>query len=89
MFRLQQTTPRIPLPILLQPYAAICVLVFQTHAQETQSLASSEQQKNDSYFVKHAARSPENGEGANDFLKLFNQSNRSIVILASWTIRDG
>ena len=63
MFRLQQTSLHIPLPTLLQQYAAICALVFQMHVPETQSLASSDQLKNDLYFVKHAARSPENGKG--------------------------
>jgi hypothetical protein len=86
MFRPPPITPPIPLPTLHQPYAAICALVFQTHAQETQSLASSDQQKNDSYFIEHTARSQKNGEGAHDFFKLFKQSNRSIVIVASWTI---
>ena len=65
MFRPQPITPRTRLPTLLQQYAAICVLVFQMHAPETQSSASSDLQKNDSYFIKHTAHTPKNGEGAN------------------------
>ena len=86
MFRLLPITPRIPLPTLLQQYAAICVLVFQMHAPETRSLAFSDLQKNDSYFVKHTARSPENGEGARVIQPLRRKSNRSTILVETGAI---